>query len=76
MNIWLHGNGHWCQKCKGTGRGRALDRIEYSNGCYCQFYATCDGCNGKRRLAGDGPELPAPRTIFSGCIEYGRITNP
>lgn len=72
MNKFLHGNGHWCAACRGTGRGRARDRFEYLGGGYCQFYEPCSACKGERRLAGVGPRLPAPRTLLSQCIEYGR----
>jgi len=73
MNKWLHGNGHWCPVCKGSGRGRARDRIEYEGGGYCQFYDRCTACNGERRLPGAGLSLPAPRTLLSQCIEYGVV---
>lgn len=69
-NKWLHGNGHWCAECRGTGRGTLLDRIEYSGGGACQFYARCSTCGGERRLEGDGVSLPAPTTLFDQTIEY------
>jgi hypothetical protein len=69
MNKWLHGNGHWCPACRGSGRGRPLDMIEYEGGGYCQFYARCEACNGEGRLAGPGLDVrPEARPL----IEYGR----
>ena len=74
MNKWLKGNGHWCPKCGGTGRGKALDRVEYKGGAYCQFYASCDLCNGERRITGLGPNIPEPKCgLLDQCLEWGRI---
>lgn len=80
-NKWLHGNGVWCQLCKATGRGEARDRIIYSGGVYCQFYAKCPACDGQKRiaaspelvLAGKVPATPGPafHTILVQTIEYG-----
>lgn len=73
MNKWLHGNGHWCGACKGTGRGKKLDRIIYSDGSWLQFYEKCATCNGDKRLAGDGSALKIARhTCMSQMMEYGR----
>jgi hypothetical protein len=74
MNKWLHGNGHWCPTCRGTGRGKPLDMIEYEGGGYCQFYAKCEACNGEKRIAGPGPDVqPAVHSTLSQCIEYGPV---
>ena len=72
MNIFLHGNGHWCAACRGTGRGDPRDRIEYRGGGYCQFYEPCPACKGERRVAGPGPSLAAPRSLFSPLAEWGQ----
>ena len=72
MNKWLHGNGHWCPACKGSGQGRPLDRIVYESGRYAQFYAKCEACDGGKRLPGPGPDVnPERHTALSQCIEYG-----
>lgn len=82
MNKWLKGNGYWCADCRGTGRGKALYRIVYEGGWYCQFYDSCPTCGGDKRIAateaqvlGDNcPATPPPErhTILSQTIEYGR----
>ena len=75
MNKWLKGNGHWCPACGGTGRGRAADRVVYDNGKYAQFYDACTHCNGERRIAGPGPNVPEPTCGFlNQCLEYGTLT--
>lgn len=73
MNKWLHGNGHWCPACRGTGRGHATDRIEYDGGFYVQFYAKCAHCNGEKRLVGPGDlsVQPEHHTLLSQLEEYG-----
>ncbi len=82
MNKWLKGNGYWCPDCRGTGRGKARDRIEYEGGSHCQFYDKCSTCNGEKRLAatieqvnaGAVPSTSQPErhTILDQTIEYGR----
>lgn len=73
MNKWLHGNGHWCGACKGTGRGQKRDRIIYEDGSWLQFYAKCETCNGEKRLPGPGPGVkPEQHTCMSQLIEHGR----
>ena len=82
MNKWLKGNGYWCPDCRATGRGKLTSRMEYTGGGFCNFYDNCPRCKGEKRIAavpadimrGAVPanDIPAPRTIFSGCIEYGR----
>lgn len=77
MNKWLHGNGHWCPACRGTGRGRPRDQIEYSDGSRLQFYAKCETCDGEKRLEGPGDTPPPDRhTCMSQLMEYGRDSNP
>jgi DnaJ-class molecular chaperone len=75
MNKWLHGNGHWCPSCRGTGRGRPRDRIGYNDGSWLQFYDRCETCRGAKRLPGPG-DTPAPKhhTSVSQLMEYGRTT--
>ena len=81
MNKWLKGNGYWCPDCSGSGRGKALDRIDYSDGTYCQFYAVCPTCKGEKRTAAPADDVIAERipmtqppvrhSCFSECIEHG-----
>jgi hypothetical protein len=74
MNKWLHGNGHWCPACKGTGRGKPYGgRVYYRGGGWQQLYDLCETCEGDRRLPGLNP-AGAPRpspTWFVDTIEYG-----
>lgn len=79
MNPYLIGNGWWCERCEGTGRGEANDRIVYSKG-YCQFYDRCPDCLGTGRRAASYEQArknTIPRTVrkehtvLSQLIEYG-----
>jgi hypothetical protein len=79
MNKWLKGNGLWCAACKGTGRGKLSDIIEYRSGAECRFYHPCPTCDGQRRveapiadvIAGIVPATkPKLHDYWSQCIEY------
>lgn len=81
MNKWLKGNGIWCQSCKGTGRGKVSDIIEYSGGTEAVFYHSCPTCNGERRvaapiadvIAGTVPATkPKVHTLWDQRLEYRR----
>lgn len=84
MNKWLKGNGTWCQSCRGTGRGKARDRIGYAGGTWCQFYDPCATCGGARRLPAALDDViknqvpasrpPAFHTCLAQTLEYGRST--
>lgn len=79
MNKWLTGNGLWCAACKGTGRGKLSDIIEYKSGAECRFYHPCPTCAGQRRIEAPIADViagtvlatkPKRHDYWNQCIEY------